>query len=336
MSDAPPGKAATGMPSAHGPTAAGPSLAHLPLPLFAAPMGLGGLAFAWRAAAHGGLAPGLVGEALALLALSAFALLACLFAAKAMLHPNALAADLVHPVRGVFAAAATIAAMIAGVLLMPWSKPLGGAVWGTGAAAHLVVAVLLLRRWLSHPVEVTHAAPTWLVPLVGNILAPLGAVPLGLAELGWLYFGIGAGLWAFLMPVLLNRLIFHPGLPGRLVPSLAILLAPPSVGFLSWLSLTGAGLDAPARLLFGLALFFALTLLAMLRRFLALPWSVSWWAYTFPAAAFATASLRYAALVGGPVAQAGALAALASASVIVAIVALRTLRAAPGLLQPEH
>jgi tellurite resistance protein len=327
---------AAAIPAPPDATAAAPSLAHLPLPLFAAPMGLGGLAFAWQAAGHGGLAPDAVGEALALLALAVFTLVTALFAAKAALHRAALAAELAHPVRGVFAAAATIATMIAGVLLMPWSRQAGGTLWAIGAVLHLVVAVMLLRRWLSHPVEVAHAAPTWLVPLVGNILAPLGAVKLGLAEIGWLYFGLGAGLWAFLMPILLNRLIFHPGLPARLVPSLAILLAPPSVGFLAWLALTGGGLDAPARLLFGLALFFALALLAMLPRFLALPWYVSWWAYTFPAAAFATASQRYAALVGGPVAQAGALMALAAASVIVAIVALRAMRAAPWLLLPEH
>lgn len=312
------------------------SLAHLPLPLFAAPMGLGGLAFAWRAAAHGGLAPAAIGEALAALALAAFALIAGLFVIKAVRHRAALAADLAHPIRGVFAAAATIAAMIAGILLMPWWHAAGVVVWGAGAMAHLAVAVTLLRRWILHPVEVAHAAPTWLIPLVGNILAPLGAVPAGVPEIGWLYFGLGAGLWLLVTPILLNRLIFHPGLPPRLVPSLAILLAPPAVGFLAWLSLTGGALDATARLLFGLALFFALALAAMLPRFLALPFFVSWWAYTFPTAAFATAALRYAALVGGPVATAGAAIVLVAASVIVGVVALRTLRAAPGLLRPEH
>lgn len=313
----------------------GASLAHLPLPLFAAPMGLGGLAFAWRAAAEAGLAPGVIGEAAAALAFGVFALLAALFAAKAVWHRAALAADWAHPIRSVFAAAATIAAMIAGILLMRWWHPAGAALWAAGAAAHLAVAVALVRRWILDPVEVSHAGPAWLIPLVGNILAPLGAVPAGMPELGWLLFGIGAGLWVFVLPLVLNRLIFHPGLPPRLVPSLAILVAPPAVGFLSWLALAGGALDAMARLLFGLALFFAAAVAAMLRRFLALPFFVSWWAYTFPAAAFATATIRYANIIGGGVAWALATAALAAATLVVGLVAVRTVAARGALLLPE-
>jgi tellurite resistance protein len=311
------------------------SLAHLPLPLFAAPMGLGGLAFAWRAAAQAGLAPPVIGEAVAALAVAVFVLVLSLFAAKATRHRAALAADWSHPVRGVFAAAATIAAMIAGILAMPWWHAAGAALWAGAALAHIAVAVALLRRWILHPVEVAHAAPTWMIPLVGNILAPLGAVPAGLPELGWLLFGIGAGLWLFVTPLVLNRLIFHPGLPPRLVPSLAILLAPPAVAFLAWVALAGGALDATGRLLFGLALFFAAAVVAMLPRFLALPFFVSWWAYTFPAAAFATASIRYAALVGGSAAASLAVVALAAATLVVALVAAATLRHARALLRPE-
>jgi tellurite resistance protein len=311
------------------------SLAHLPLPLFAAPMGLGGLAFAWRAAAHAGLAPAVIGEAAASLAVAVFVLVLSLFAAKATRHPAALSAEWSHPVRGVFAAAATIAAMIAGILIMPWWHAAGAALWAGAALAHVAVAVALLRRWILHPVEVAHAAPSWMIPLVGNILAPLGAVPAGLPELGWLLFGIGAGLWLFVTPLVLNRLIFHPGLPPRLVPSLAILLAPPAVAFLAWVTLAGGGLDATGRLLFGLALFFAASLLAMLPRFLRLPFFVSWWAFTFPAAAFATASIRYAALVGGLAATSLAVASLAAATSLVMFVAAATLRHAGALFRPE-
>jgi len=313
------------------------SLAHLPLPLFAAPMGLGGLALAWRQGAAAFDLPGVIGDAIAALALGALLAVALGYAAKALRHPPATAADLAHPVRAVFASAATVALVIAALVVLPWSPAAGAVLLAAGAGAHLAVAVVLLVRWIAHPTEIAHAAPTWLIPLVGNILVPLGAVPAGWPELGWLFFGLGAGLWVFVTPILLYRLIFHPDLPPRLLPTLAILVAPPSVAMLSWLALTGGGLDPMARVLFGLAVFFALALAALAQRLARLPFFLSWWAYTFPFAAFAAAAMRYAAAVGGAVPQVSALALLAAATALVALVAARTLRAlARGeLLRPE-
>lgn len=320
---------AAGLPAA--------SLAHLPLPLFAAPMGLGGLALAWRQATGAFALPAAVGEAFAILSLAVLAGIGAAYAAKALRHPAATAAELTHPVRAVFTSAATVALIITALLVLPWSRAAGTVLLAVGASAHLAVAVALLARWISHPTEIAHASPTWLIPLVGNILVPLGAVPAGWPELGWLFFGLGAGLWVFVTPILLYRLIFHPDLAPRLLPTLAILLAPPSVGMLSWLALTGAGLDPMARVLFGLAVFFALALAAQVPRLMRLPFFLSWWAYTFPLAAFAAAAARYAPAVGGAVAQAAALALLAAATAVVALVAACTLRAlARGeLLRPE-
>lgn len=316
--------------------AAAASLAHLPLALFAAPMGLGGLALAWRQAATSFGLGAVVGEAIAALALAALLALLLAYGAKAWQHPAAVAAELAHPVRGVFASAATVALILAALLLLPWSRPAGAALLGLGAAAHLALAVALAARWIGQPTEPAHALPTWLIPLVGNILVPLGAAPVGWPELGWLYFGLGAGLWLLVTPILLHRLIALPAPPPRLGPTVAILLAPPSVAMLSWLALTGGGLDAPARLLFGLAMFFALLLAALAPRLVRLAFAVSWWAYTFPLAAFAAAAIRYAA-GGGAMPSGAALALLGLATAVVALVAVRTLLALGrgDLLRPE-
>lgn len=141
------------------------ALAHLPLPLFAAPMGLGGLALAWRQAAHLLGLPGAAGEMLAALALAVLALVTASYAAKALRHPRAVAADLAHPIRVVFASAATVALLVGAILVLPWSRPAGAALTAAGAALHLAIAVVLLARWIGRPTEIGHAAPTWLIPL---------------------------------------------------------------------------------------------------------------------------------------------------------------------------
>jgi tellurite resistance protein len=92
-----------------------------------------------------------------------------------------------------------------------------------------------------------------------------------------------------------------------------------------------------ARVLFGLAVFFALALAALAPRFARLPFFLSWWAYTFPLAAFAAAATRYAAAIGGTLPKAAALGLLAAATLVVALVASCTLRALVrgDVLRPE-
>jgi tellurite resistance protein len=51
------------------------------------------------------------------------------------------------------------------------------------------------------------------------------------------------------------------------------------------------GVDSFARFLFYTALFFLILLLSLYRKFLSLRFFLSWWAYSFPVAAFTIASM---------------------------------------------
>ena len=92
------------------------------------------------------------------------------------------------------------------------------------------------------------------------------------------------------MVIIFNRIIFHTPLPVKLLPTLFILIAPPAVGFLSYIKLTGE-LDAFAHVLYNFALFLTILLLSQLPRFARLPFFISWWAYSFPLAAMSIASM---------------------------------------------
>lgn len=105
------------------------------------------------------------------------------------------------------------------------------------------------------------------------------------------------GLWLVLLVIAFNRIIFHSPLPEKLLPTLFILIAPPAVGFLSYLRLNGE-LDAAAQFLYNFALFTTLLLFSQLPRFLRLPFFLSWWAYTFPLAAMSVASQAMAQATG--------------------------------------
>lgn len=302
-------------------------LAHVPVPLFASVMGLAGLGLGWRRAATDLGWPAAIGEGILLLAALAFAGTAMLYLAKTIRYPKMVAAEFVHPVRSSFFAAATIGLMLLSVGLAPYARGVGEIVWMIASAAHLAVALAIFRQWFAHNIDIRHANPAWFIPVVGNIVAPLGAATYGYIEVGWFFFSVGVVFWLVLFPIILNRIIFHDQLPARFMPTLVILVAPPSISFLSYIGLQDGQVDSFARMLFFVALFTAMLIATLSGLLFRVPFALSWWAYTFPSAALALASVRYHAAVGGPVSLAMACVLMTLATIIVFMVLIRTLTA---------
>jgi tellurite resistance protein len=268
-----------------------PSLAHLPVPLFAVPMGLGGLGLLWRDAVFLIGPAAWLGEVALLAAMLVWGWLAWLHVRRAIAHPEALRSDLSDPARLPFFGAPTIGLMIIAGFLgghVPW---LGAAVWLLAVSAHLAVAAWLFGRIVSGEANPAMIAPPLLIPMVGNILAPAIGGGFGFFGLSAVMFGVGAFLWLAVTPLLLTRMLAGPALPPRLAPSLVILLAPPSVAAVSLTTLTGdTGL--PSLALFGVALLTALALLAAVPKIADAPFSPAFWGLSFPTAAFGIALSR--------------------------------------------
>lgn len=311
-------------------------LAHLPFPLFAAPMGFGGLGLAWREAARLIGAPAFIGEVILAATLALWLAIAVLHGVRAASHPSALAGDLKHPVRSAFAGAISIGLMLVAGGLIPSSPSLATVVWAVAVVLHLVIGVWLLRGLLQAPRDAAALTPPLLIPLVGNVVAPIFGAKLGFPTLSWMLFGIGIVLWASVQPLLLGRIFNGPPLPERLRPTLVIFLAPPAVSSVALVNLTGE--FGPVALgLYGYAAFLVAIFLTMARDFAKIPFAMSWWGWTFPTATFTVAS--FAAASHHPAEwQAPVLwIVLLAATAILAIVSFATLKAAAGghLLKPE-
>lgn len=303
-------------------------LAHFPVALFSSVMGVAGLALAWTKAHHVLGAPAELGLALRWAATALYVLLWALFLVKCVRHPQALHADLGHPVKINFFAAISIGLLMLSMLWWPSQPQLAQWLWGVGALAHLLVTLYAMSSWIFHThYAILHANPAWFVPVVGNILVPVAGAAFAPLELRWFFFSIGLVFWPMLMTVILYRLFFHEPLPPKLMPTLFILIAPPAVGCLAYIGLVN-DLDAFARILYAVALFITLLLASNMLRFVRLPFAISAWAYTFPLAAMALASFTMAARTG--VAAYGWLAqtCLAVLSVLVLLLAFKTVQAA--------
>lgn len=314
------------------------SLAHLPLPLFAAPMGVGGLGLAWREAARTLGAPAMAGEALLAAATLLWLFVAGLHLIRWRRHPQALTGDLKHPIRAAFAGAITIGLMIVSGALTPYAPALAAAVWLIAATGHLAIGVWTIRGLFLAPRDSATLTPALLIPLVGNILAPVFGAKLGFVTLSTMLFGLGALLWAMVQPVLLWRLVVGPALMDRLKPMLAIFIAPPSVGAVA-LTQIGGGVGMGVLMIYGFAVFIAATVATFVPAFARLPFGMAWWGWTFPAAAFSAATTLVTQALGDslPAGPILAWATLAAATVIVGLVSLATTRAAAQgrLLLPE-
>jgi tellurite resistance protein len=300
-----------------------PRLAHFPVPFFASVLGLSGLTTALHAA-------GWTRASLAILALTiaVFVALAAIYFLKALRHPKAVAAEWQHPVKLAFFPAFSISLLLIATALAPSAPDVARGVWLIGALAQAGLTLAVLSNWIGHRAfQANHISPAWFIPAVGNVVAPIAGVGLGFPETSWVFFAAGLIFWIVLLVLVMNRLIFHDPLPGRMVPTLAILIAPPAVGFLAWLQLNGGVLDGFARFLYATTLVFlglALTQAGKLRR---LPFGLSHWALSFPVAALTLATLRFAALTGSPAHFWAGQAALIASCLIVALLGVATLRA---------
>lgn len=269
-------------------------LAAFPISYFAMVMGLCGLTIATaKIEALSGIASH-ISSALFLVSLAAFSGISMTYLRKAWRHPASVRAEWNDPVRISFFPTASISLILLGSAGQSVSLGLSQFLWTLGTASHMLLTISVMTMWIDRgKFAIDHATPAWFMPLVGNILVPISGVHFAHIDLCWLYFSVGLFFWPILLNIILYRLIFHHPLPGQLIPTLFILLAPPSAAFIAWVSMTGT-VDAFARILYYSAVFFSFLLIPQLPKFFRQKFSLSWWAYSFPLAAFTIATLLMA------------------------------------------
>ncbi len=295
---------------------------------FAMVMGLCGLALAWmRATPILGEQAGAVGLVLALLAALCFVVLAVAYMVRAVRYPAAYQEDLRHPVRHPMLAAVPLSLLLLaalGVNLLgpqPW---LAG-VWAVGALGQLAAALWVMSRWWQGAPSALWpgVTPMLLLPTVGHVLSPLAATPLGFEFWGLAQFGIGVFMWPVITVLLLVRIAVVGWWPQRMLASTFITVVPPSV-----VGMVALHAGAPVLWvtpLWGVSLLFLLWSAQGVRRMLDQPFSMAWWAVSFPLTAFTVLTLRLGDAQAAGLRAAG-LAMLAASTLVIASLCLATLK----------
>ncbi|NJK95594.1 MAG: C4-dicarboxylate ABC transporter, partial [Bacteroidales bacterium] len=161
--------------------------------------------------------------------------------------------------------------------------------WWAGVLLHTVFMFKTISFWIQHNFEIQHFNPAWFIPVVGNILVPVSGVDFAPVIFSYFYFAVGFFFWIVLFTIFLYRAIFHVQLPEKFIPTFFILLAPPAVGFISYMRIAASWDNFSVFLLF-MAYFFIALLAVMYKSFTKLKFFMSWWAFTFPLTAATIAS----------------------------------------------
>jgi tellurite resistance protein len=312
------------------------SLEHLSPAWFVLVMGWCGLSQAWLRAAdvlgEQALGLGLVG---AMFAALIFITLCVLCVVRLSAHPDAVAADMRHPVRHAFMATFPISLLLLTTLGVQLFGHTTRAVdtaltflWCLGAILEAIATVWVVAKWLKPAdqggLQWATFTPIFFIPVVGNVLTPLAGVPLGLEAWAMAQFGVGALLWLVLLALLFVRLAQAGPLPGRLAPSLFITLVPPSIVGLVLLQQ-----EVPLAIvwgLWGIAAFFLALTLTQIQAIRDQPFGMPHWGLSFPMAAFTTLSLRLSQQAHGAWLTLPAILLLAITSLLILGLTLNTWR----------
>ncbi|HCQ67667.1 MAG TPA: C4-dicarboxylate ABC transporter [Rhodobacteraceae bacterium] len=274
-----------------------PRLKHYPVTFFAIVMGVMGLSLAFHGAAPLYKPAAAAGEIVLWIGIGVAALIALGYLAKAIRYPGMVAWEWNHPVRLAFFPTITISLLLMATALSSHNEPLARAIWHVGMVGQGLLTLAVINGWISHRAfDVGHLTPAWFIPAAGNVIVPIAGADFGYVETSWAFFAVGMMFWGVLLTLVMNRLVFHDPIPGRLFPTMVILIAPPSLAFLAYVKLSGGVVDNFARVLIYAGFFFAALVLAELPKLVKLPFAISWWALSFPLTALAAASFLFARL----------------------------------------
>ena len=305
------------------------SIEHLPVSIFASVMGIGGLAIAvsqFESALQ--FAP-TISPIFALLAGATWLVLAGLYLFKIFRYPDAVVAELNHPIRLTFFPTISIGMILLSANLLPYSELGARVTFWLAVVGQIAFTLVVLNRWFNHSqFQVEHNSPAWFIPIVASVLLAVPGVRLGYTEVSYFFFAIGLVLWLPMLGVALNRAFFFPSMPVKLRPTLFVFIAPPALLFLAWVELKGGKLDDFGVILFFFALFMVLMLVSQFRYFLKVEFSLTYWSYTFPLTAVTICAFTFHSIVPQPQYLIIAMSLFLVTFAVVVSVAVLTVRAA--------
>lgn len=264
---------------------------YLPVAFFSMILGMSGFTLAFQKAETILNFPFVLSLYFLVFTLLCFFIISFAYLIKIIRFTNEVKDEFSHPIKLSFFPTFSMSLLLISTLFIPINILVSKYIWILGSLIQFIFTIRIISIWIQESkFEIKHMNPSWFIPAAGNLLVPFAGVHHFSLEISWFFYSIGIIFWLVLLAIFFNRIIFHSPLPDKLLPTLFILLAPPSLGFTSFLSLTGE-ITEFSKLLYYFALFLFCLLLAQIKMFKKIKFYLSWWAYSFPIAAITTSSM---------------------------------------------
>jgi len=265
-------------------------LKNFPITVFAIVMGLAGFTIALNKFYHLDWLPKIFYEIMLFVVLTLFLLFLVVYLIKLVYYPEEVSNDFKHRIRINFFSTISISLLLLSVAFYTYYPMLAIILWWMGLILHTYFTFKTITFWIQHNFEMKHFNPAWFIPVVGNIIIPVVGVDLLPTIISFFYFSVGFIFWIILFTIFIYRAVFHDQLAQKFIPTFFILLAPPAVGFISYMRIA-ASWDAFSVFLLLVSYAIAVLLLFLYKSFTQLKFFLSWWAFTFPLTALTIASV---------------------------------------------
>ncbi len=239
-----------------------------------------------------------------------------------ILFPENAISDFNHPVLANFFPTIAIAMLVlsSNFITIGQNMTTGKIFWFIGSFLTIYFSIRIsYKMFLSESVKLDHISPAWFIPPVGLIVIPVSGGLLinefsGLMQefiilLNYFSWGSGFFIYLSLLAICMYRFILHNPLPNTLVPTMWITLGPIGAGILSLISLVQNSnfitvkepFEIFSLLFWGFGIWWAFIAIFITLHYIRkvnLPYSLSWWAFTFPLGVYVAASYKVSLLFG--------------------------------------
>jgi len=240
---------------------------NFPISFFSVILGLAGLTIAFQKAEHVLNLPVSLSSYLLFFTGFSFLFITTLYLTKVRKYLSKVKKEFNHPVKVVFFSTFSISLLLLSIASLDFNVLLSKYLWISGSLLHLAFAVITMSVWIQHTkFNIEHINAAWFIPIVGNILVPIAGTAHFPHEISWFFFSIGLVFWLVFLVIFFYRIIFHHPMAERLLPTFFILIAPPAVGFIAYVKLTG-NIDIFSRILYYFAMYLVILLIAQAKMF---------------------------------------------------------------------
>eukprot|EP00007_Cunea_sp_BSH-02190019_P003588 CAMPEP_0174232874 /NCGR_PEP_ID=MMETSP0417-20130205/3048_1 /TAXON_ID=242541 /ORGANISM="Mayorella sp, Strain BSH-02190019" /LENGTH=762 /DNA_ID=CAMNT_0015310993 /DNA_START=63 /DNA_END=2348 /DNA_ORIENTATION=- len=260
-------------------------------------MGVAAIAAVWKISSLLDESPRALWITLAIIAASLWGIQTLLYLIKLVIYPKKVYKEWMHPDLSNMFAGLPINLLLFAFLAVGESDVCVQILFWSGAPLSALFAILALGNWFGSSQYYEMMSPSWVIPVVGPLLAALvgPSVPdVDLSNAIWLFFGLPALLGLTLFVLNFRRWALEPPVTDLQEILLFALLAVPSVMTMALPGLTG-GFGAASYVTFSISVAMAIWFLwlAVWHNKFSAPADRNYWVLVFSVSAYAGACYTY-------------------------------------------